>query len=498
MSSEWSNLVSGLDLHLDLDKRRGRSAAIETALRDAIRTGRLPAGSRLPPTRALAGDLGVARGTVAEAYAQLAAEGFLHARQGSGTTVADTTTQQQDKEDEIGDRAADPRPPRADLRVGRSDAAAFPRAAWVRSLRRALRDAPPTALEGADSRGNAGLRTHLAAYLGRARGVVADPRRVVVTAGFQQGCGVIFEALATGGAHTIALEDPCMFDCRALARRAGLEVVALEVDEQGARTDTLAEYGTGVDAVMVTPAHQFPLGATLAPERRAALVEWARDTDGWAIEDDYDGEFRYDRQPVGALQGLDPDRVIYAGTASKTLAPGVRVGWLVLPEQLLEPAVTAKYLADRTTSALDQLTLGDMIASGAYDSHLRRMRATYRRRRDALLNTVAINAPNVEALGIAAGLHVVLQLPDGTSEADMLARAAEHELAIMGTTEFWHDPDTRPLQGLVAGYGSSPEHAYPAALDALAAVLAGSFKRRRPPLTQPSGSTLPDLPGREG
>jgi GntR family transcriptional regulator/MocR family aminotransferase len=251
-----------------------------------------------------------------------------------------------------------------------------------------------------------------------------------------------------------------MIDLRVQAQRAGLRITPLPVDADGAQ---LAD----ADALMITPAHQFPLGPTLAAHRRAAFVDWARERDAWLIEDDYDGEFRYDRQPVGALQGLDPERVVYAGTASKTLAPGIRVGWLALPEPLVGPVTDAKILADRVTSALDQLALAEMLRSGGFDAHLRRMRARYRRRRDALLELVQTKAPWIEPLGIAAGLHLVLKV-DG--ERELLARAERVGLKIMPLSPMWHDPVGRP-EGLVAGYGAAPEHAYAAALGALEKVL---------------------------
>jgi GntR family transcriptional regulator/MocR family aminotransferase len=251
-----------------------------------------------------------------------------------------------------------------------------------------------------------------------------------------------------------------MIDLRTQAERSGLRIVPLPVDADGAQL-------VDADALMVTPAHQFPLGPTLVPQRRAALVEWARERDAFIVEDDYDGEFRYDRQPVGALQGLDPERVVYAGTASKTLAPGVRVGWLALPERLVEPVRKAKILADRVTSALDQLALAEMLRSGGFDAHLRRMRARYRRRRDMLLGLVEAEAPQMQTMGIAAGLHLVLVTGD---EDEYLARAERVGLSIAPLSPMWHDPTGKP-QGLVAGYGASPEHAYEASLAALGKVL---------------------------
>jgi GntR family transcriptional regulator/MocR family aminotransferase len=243
--------------------------------------------------------------------------------------------------------------------------------------------------------------------------------------------------------------------------------VPLPVDDHGAR----CEVPPGAAAVVLTPAHQYPLGATLAPERRAAFVRWARDNGGVVVEDDYDGEFRYDRQPVGALQGLDPAHVIYAGTASKALGPGLRLAWLAVPPELVGPIVDAKRLADFQTSALEQLALADLLASGGYDRHVRRMRQHYRRRRDRLLAVLAQHAPWGTPAGVAAGLHVVLRLaPEGPSEAQLVAAARRRGLSFGTLTASRHGPGEGP-KGLILGYGRPPEHAYGAALAALADTL---------------------------
>jgi GntR family transcriptional regulator / MocR family aminotransferase len=454
MPSDWSN--GGRDLLVAVDETGGRGAGLEHALRAAIRGGRLPAGTRLPSTRALAADLGWARGTVAGAYAQLVAEGWLTARAGAGTVVAAAA------EAVHPDTAppADEPPVRYDLRTGTPDVSTFPRAAWGTAVRQVLRDAPDEALRLGDPRGTGELRAELAAYLGRARGVVAPPERIVICTGYVQALGLLAASLP----GTIAMEDPCLALHRDVVRAAGRRVAALPVDHKGARVEAA---GTA-RAVVVTPAHQIGLGSTLAPERRAALAAWARHTDGIVIEDDYDGEFRYDGRPVGALQALAPDHVIYAGTASNALSPALRIAWLVLPEPLVEPVVEAKRVADSASPALDQLALARLIASGDLDRHLRRMRARYRRRRDAL---VAALAPDVRVLGIAAGLHVTLELPAGApAEAEILAAARERSLAVTGLGEFWHDARDRPTR-LQAGYAAPPSHAFGGAVAALADVI---------------------------
>jgi GntR family transcriptional regulator / MocR family aminotransferase len=352
----------------------GRRAALERGLRQAIRSGRLQPGTRLPSSRTLAHDVGLARGTVSEAYRQLVAEGYVVARQGAGTTVAHALSVP------VFPLVPAPRvrQVRWDLRPGQPDLSSFPRDLWLAATRRVLRTAGSDRFGYADPRGRPELRRALADYLGRARGVLTSPDLIVVCSGYVQGLALLCQALRGRGAASVAHEDPCLPDYPATMTGAGLQPGGVAVDAGGLQVDRLAELGA--DAVVVTPAHQFPLGPTLAAARRAELVRWARVADALVIEDDYDGEFRYDRQPVGAVQGLDPERVAYAGTASKTLAPALRLAWLALPPWLLEPVVEAKRLADRHSAVLDQLVLADLIVSGAFDRHVRRCRLRYRRR----------------------------------------------------------------------------------------------------------------------
>ncbi|MFJ8093456.1 MocR-like pyridoxine biosynthesis transcription factor PdxR [Streptomyces griseofuscus] len=461
MAESWA--TSGVDLHLEPVGPGGLRRGLTDALRDAVRTGRLAPGTRLPSSRALAADLGIARNTVGEAYADLVAEGWLTARQGSGTRVAERTVVPPS------DPARRPRvPPRPthNLVPGTPDLAAFPRAEWARAARRALTAAPNDALGYGDPRGRVELRTALAGYLARVRGVRCDPDHLVVTAGFSHALRILGPVLRARGADSVAVESYGLDAYWGLLQAAGLATPALPWDELGTDTGPLTTGG----AVLLTPAHQFPMGMPLHPDRRAAVVDWARRTDSLVLEDDYDGEFRYDRQPVGALQGLDPDRVVYLGTASKSLAPGIRLGWMVLPPALTREVIAVKGHVD-TVGVLEQLTLAEFLTSGAYDRQVRASRLRYRRRRDALAAAVAERAPGVRVTGVAAGLHALLRLPPGT-EPSVVQAAAWQGLALHGLS-FHRHPEAvaEPLDALVVGYGTPPDSAWAGALEALCRVL---------------------------
>ncbi|MFE9096146.1 PLP-dependent aminotransferase family protein [Streptomyces sp. NPDC007264] len=462
MGKAWATL--GVDLHLE-PTGPGLRRGLTDALREAVRTGRLTPGTRLPSSRSLAADLGIARNTVAEAYGDLVAEGWLTARQGSGTRVAERTAP--------GPRPAPaaPRPrelgrPEYDLVPGTPDLAAFPRAEWLRATRRVLASAPYDALGYGDGRGRAELRAALAEYLSRARGVRADPERVMVCAGFSHGLKILGAVLRARGVRVVHVESYGLDVHWNLLAEAGLRTEPLPFDARGTDTGALPDGGV----VLLTPGHQFPMGVPLPPDRRAAVVDRARRTGGLILEDDYDGEFRYDRQPVGALQGLGPDHVVHLGTASKSLAPGLRLGWMVLPPGLAEEAAAVNGRLEMC-GALDQLTLAEFLTSGGYDRHVRASRLRYRGRRDALVHALAARAPDVRVTGIAAGLHAVLRLPPGT-ERTVVQAAAWQGLAVHGLGHYRHErAATEPLDALVVGYGTPPDHGWAGALEALCRVL---------------------------
>jgi GntR family transcriptional regulator/MocR family aminotransferase len=455
--------AAGADLHLDLAATRGRNDLVR-ALHDSIRSGRLPAGTRLPSSRSLAKDLGIARNTVADAYGQLVAEGWLTARQGSGTVVANRAGTPLDAVPPLSASWSKAKSYRYDLTPGAPDLSTFPRSEWLAAARKALPSAPNEAFGYGDPRGRIELRRMLADYLARARGVRADPERILICSGYVQALSLLSEVLKSQGGTTVSVEEFGYALHLDVVRSRGLEPVPVPVDELGACVSGLTGQGA-----LLTPAHQMPTGVPLAPERRTAAVEWAREAGAVLIEDDYDGEFRYDRQALGALQALDPERVVYTGTASKSLAPGLRLAWMVLPQRLIEPVVAAKRTADYQTATLDQLTLAEFIASGHYDRQVRRSRLHYRRRRDRLVQLLAVRAPEVKVAGISAGLHVLLDVP-GDAE-DIVARAARQGLGLTTLSNYHFTPTPATRQAVIVGYGTPPDHAYPGALDLLCQVL---------------------------
>jgi GntR family transcriptional regulator / MocR family aminotransferase len=451
----------GRDLLVALDRgdRRSLRSQLEEQLRDGVRSGRLHAGTALPSTRALAAELGIARGVVVEAYGQLVAEGFLVARRGSATRVARVAPAQP--------HAASPAtrmaPARYDFRAESADRRAFPRRAWLAAVRRAMAEAPDADLGYGMYAGAPALRFALASYLGRARGVVAEPEQVVVTAGITQAIALLGAVLRRRGARRIVVEEPGFDPHRTVLERAGLSLAPVPVDDRGLSTNVLPP----ASAALLTPAHQMPTGAVLAPERRAALLDWAAAHDALVLEDDYDGEYRYDREPVGALQGLGPARVAYLGSTSKTLVPALRLGWMVLPGDLATVLAEERGVADGGSPVLDQLTLATFIERGELDRHLRRMRLRFRRRRDALLAALARRLPDLEVGGAAAGLHVTLAMPDGASTDAVVAAAEARGVALFGAAH-----TSRPL--LLVGYANIADAAIEPGVAALAEAVAAA------------------------
>jgi GntR family transcriptional regulator/MocR family aminotransferase len=442
---------------------RPMGAQIEEHLRQAIRSGALKPGVRVPSTRDLARQLGVSRGLVVNAYAQLGAEGYLVVRQGALPCVSDAAAREAPQTEEPAPAAL----PRFDFRPSLPDVSLFPRDAWLRCLKKALAEMTDDDLRYGDPRGAERLRAALADYLGRVRGVVAAPARIVATTGYRQGEGLVCRALARAGAKRIALEDPSQPETQGTARRAGLEPVPVAVDEEGLRVEELER--ADVDAVIVTPAHQAPTGVALSGERRTALLQWLRARDAIAVEDDYDAEYRYDRAAVGALQGLEPEHVVYAGSTSKTLAPALRIGWLAVPSRLIDAVADEKQLADRAGALVDQHAFAEFLASGELDRHLRRMRGRYRSRRDELVAALADELPEATVEGIAAGLHATVRLPDGDDEDAIAEEAARRRIALETMGEYRGGDGGPPT--LLLGYGQIAEPSIRPGIRALAEAI---------------------------
>ncbi|WP_206185266.1 PLP-dependent aminotransferase family protein [Sphingosinicella sp. CPCC 101087] len=447
------------------------SAQIQVRLRGAIRAGALRSGVKLPSTRSLAGQLGVSRPLVVEAYAQLAAEGYLELRRGACPVVAGFAAPPRQASRAP---AEEETPIRFDLRPAIPDLGMFPRQAWLRAVRAALNGMTAEELGYGDRHGAVRLRNVIADYLGRTRGVLADPDLVVVTGGFAEGRALFCHALRARGIERLGVEDPSYSDWEGVDM-AGLHRIPIAVDSAG--IDIAAAETSAAQALFVTPAHQFPIGAVLGAERRSRLVSWLRDRDGFALEDDYDAEFRYDQSPVGALQGLAPDRIVYAGTVSKTLAPGLRLGWLVVPPDLADPVRAIQRRWNAGPPRIDQAALAAFMESGAYDRHLRRMRRVYRRRRDTLMALLADKLPEARFEGVAAGLHITLRLPDGADELGICTELRRRGVAVEGLSRY----SIRPYgsAALLLGYGRASESGLRASVQALAEVVSSQGEQDR-------------------
>jgi GntR family transcriptional regulator/MocR family aminotransferase len=478
---------------------------LEHAILEGIASGRLSPGTALPPSRTLADALGISRWVVTEAYGHLVGKGILEARTGSATRVAapmpdgalvtgadaapsrrgrpgagDPTTRRPGTGDPT---TAGTRPPSGtglerapqrathDLAPGVPDLRHVPRDAWLRAARDAVADATNQDLGGQPAAGHPAAREAVATHLRRARIVAGPDGAVVLTRGAADGMSRIAAALAGAGHTHLLVEDPSWAPLRDVAASAGLTPVPVPVDDAGISTDRLRDTAdrTGARAVLLTPAHQFPLGAVLSDERRAAVLAWAREVDGLVIEDDYDAEFRYDRRPVPALQGLDPDRVLLLGSTSKTLAPAFGIGWMVVPERWRAAVLEVSVRRGPTPgpATLDQLTLARFVGGGAYARYLRAARARYARRRAALLAALDRELPGAPVGGIAAGMHVTVDLagiglpgvdpaaldPAALDAAAVVREGAARDVALVDLRRYQATPSARSTM-LVVGYGN--------------------------------------------
>lgn len=451
-----------LDRSLDLALHE----QLERLLREQIRRGALRAGAPLTSTRELAAQLEVSRGVVTEAYRQLASEGYLEIRQGAAVRVSRVA------------RGVEPRATPHSLlpdfpyhfHPGLPDLAGFPRQGWLRSLRSAWQKAPLGAIGYGDPRGVPHLRQALAEYLVRVRGADADAESMLICTGFMQGFSMLCRWLREQDVRCIAVEDPGWHTHRLIAERAGLRTIPIPVDEDGVDVRSLERSEASV--VIVTPAHQFPTGAVLGSERRAALIEWAQSGERLIVEDDYDAELAYGRVAVGALQGLAPERVLYIGSASKRLAPGMRLGWMLLPSWLSWQLISTKAIEDAGSEIVGQLALCDFIQRGELDRHLRRMRSRYQQRRQMLLEAVARELPELSGGEGAAGLFETLTLPESTSEAALIDAAAARGVGIQGLAQHRFRHGGAP--GIVLGYANLAEPAIERGVSLIAEALAAS------------------------
>ena len=460
---------------------RGLTGWLADAIRAAIIDGRLQAGAPLPATRLLAGDLGVSRGVIVEAYQRLADEGLVSARPGAGTRVlgvsrpAPRRRPAEVRLQRCGPLAGQPGPAllphrwraraEIDLSPGVPDLSGFPRTAWLRAEKLVLEQASVADLGYGDPRGSQQLRTELAGWLARTRGLRADPDDIIIVTGVAQALALLARVLRDLG--DIAVEDPGSRGARDELAYWGLRPVPVPVDEHGLRVEALG----GLRAVLLTPAHQFPTGVVLAPRRRRDLLDWAAGANALIIEDDYDAEYRYDRAPVPALQASAPGLVAYAGSTSKTLAPGMRLGWLIPPGRLHADLVEAKHASDLGSPALPQLVLARLIASGDLEQHIRLVRKRQRSRRDALLRALREYLPAARVQGIAAGLHLLITFP-GRAGPDAELAEAVLRAGVLVQPLSWHRH--RPgVPGIVLGYAAHPPDQLREAARRIAQVLSG-------------------------
>jgi GntR family transcriptional regulator / MocR family aminotransferase len=449
-------------LVVDRSRRGSLSRQIEEQLRTAIQSGALAAGEQLPSSRVLAEDLGVSRGVVMRAYGQLAAEGYLSLRQGAAPTARAPVL--------FG--GATTRPPSSgtkiiyDLTPDLPEVATFPRQQWLRAVRESLEKARTADLTYGEPAGIWELRVEVANYLRRARGVLAHPERTLITTGSNHALSLVSRVLVRRDQVTMAFENPSHRLLRSVAATGGQAIVAAELDEGGIRPDSIKS----VQSVVVAPAHQFPTGVSLGPERRTALIEWAEAANALILEDDYDAEFRYDRAQVGALQGLAPERVIYIGSTGKTFVPALRLGWVVLPVHLVEDVSQQLRNSMLFVSGLDQLAFTEFLRRGDFDRYLRRMRRVYRARRDLVVSLLAELLPDHEVRGIAAGLHVVLEMPSHEVAEAVRTDAEAVGIRIESLDEHAF-ADYAGGSGLLIGYGCLPEPTLERAIRALAEVI---------------------------
>ena len=476
MSVTWTGEGPALLVPLDRSDPTPLGHQLQEQLRAAVRAGRVRAGERLPSSRRLAEELQVSRGMVVACYEQLVAEGYLVGTGGSGTRVAAGVAEPASRSrraESTGPPASTRHRIEVDFEYGVPDLRSAPVEDWMWALREAGRTATTAMMGDETDAGAQRLREVVASYHRRVRAGAADAEQTVIVNGFRHGLVLALAVLARAGVERVGLEDPGPREHDEIVRRAGMQPVAVPVGGAGLDLDAL--HRSGARAVVVTPAHQCPTGVVMGPEQRHALVAWAAEVDGTVLEDDYDAEFRYDRQPVGSLQGLAPDRVLALGSLSKTLAPGIRLGWLLAPPALVSPLVREKHLTSRGAPALDQLALAALMESGRYDRHIRRMREVYRRRRDVLTSAVTEHAPGLRVVGLEAGCHVVLELPAGVIEDEVVQSALRRGVRVYGLSRYRVNApqvgEAHVPAALVLGFGNVSEERIRQGIEVLGELL---------------------------
>jgi GntR family transcriptional regulator/MocR family aminotransferase len=456
----------------------GRADWLTDQLRQAIAQQRLPVGSRLPASRVLAAELQVSRGVVTEAYRRLTESGQLagHGRAGTvvvATPVTAVTEPAVPPPTSVFAAAPDAgvfhalraAPARIDLSPGVPDLAAFPRAAWLRAERAALDELTPGDFGYGDARGAPAFRAAIANWLARTRGIGVSPDEVIVVAGVAQAFALLARVLRQDGITAIGVEDPGSLGGRQQLQSWGMRTPPIPVDCSGLNVEALR--AAGVPAVLLTPAHQFPTGVVLDGNRRRELLQWA-DGGGLIIEDDYDAEHRYDRPPVAALRAMACDRICYAGSVSKLLAPALRVGWLVVPKRYHDAVAAAKRDTDLGNAVLAQLVLARLMQSGELERQLRLLRRRHRRRRDAMIEAIGRQLPSAQVHGAAAGLHLMITFDAPLDDTELAAAALARGVKVQPLS--WHAQHPGP-PGLVLGYAATPAGDIADGIAAVAAAL---------------------------